>query len=119
MSEVAGRMANSSRLVFYKKDMGGKEIILLGGVPGVQSGRKLTILGGRCWHECIENGYGQELKVTILDVDMEKLAFFGWFMFWQDGLGNQENVAKAVQLRILVVGSVLKGAGSKLITEND
>jgi alanine dehydrogenase len=120
MSEVAGRMSIQAGARFLQKDMGGKGI-LLGGVPGVQSG-KVTILGaGAAGMNALRMAYGLGAKVTILDVDMEKLAFLDDLYSGQVQTlySNQENIAKAVQLSDLVVGSVLlKGAKApKLITE--
>lgn len=121
MSEVAGRMSIQAGARFLQKDMGGKGI-LLGGVPGVQSGR-VTILGaGAAGMNALRMAYGLGAKVTILDIDMEKLAFIDDLFSGQVQTlySNKDNISKAVHSSDLVVGSVLlKGAKApKLITED-
>lgn len=108
MSAVAGRMATQIGATFLQKDHGGKGI-LLGGVTGVDRANVVIIGGGVVGVNSAKMAVGLGAKVTILDVNMNRLEYLS------DIFGNEistlysntEQVAKAVQGADLVIGAVL------------
>ena len=72
MSEVAGRMAPQVGAQFLEKVHGGKGI-LLSGVPGVKQGKVTVIGGGVAGTNAAKIAVGLGAKVTILDVNPERL----------------------------------------------
>ena len=108
MSEVAGRMAVQIGAHFLEKQNGGRGI-LLDGLPGVSSAHVVVIGGGIVGYNAARLSVGMGAKVTILDINPQRLAEL------EDLLGGQvetlmsteENIAKVIQDADVAIGSVL------------
>lgn len=119
MSEIAGRPCVQAGASFLMNSAGGPGV-LLGGVPGVASG-KVTILGaGIVGMNAARVALGLGADVTILDLDVERLR-------WLDNLyggrvqtlaSNPHTIEACIAEADLVVGAVLiPGARApKLVT---
>lgn len=120
MSEVAGRMGVQVGATYLQKNLGGKGI-LLGGVTGTPRSKVVIIGAGISGQNALKMAVGLNADVTILDVNLEKLAYL------DDIYGNRiktlystkDNIEKAVVAADLVIGCVLlPGAKApKLVTE--
>ncbi len=120
MSEVAGRMASQIGAQFLEKVHGGKGI-LLGGVPGVKTGKVTIIGGGIAGTNAAKIALGLGAHVTILDISLDRLRELDDLF---DGrvatlASTTYNIAQAVKESDLVIGAVLiPGAKApKLVTE--
>jgi len=108
MSEVAGRMAVQEGAKYLEKPMGGRGV-LLGGVPGVATGRVLILGGGIVGINSAKMAAGLGARVTIMDIDMDRLRYLDDVMpanvttRFSNRLAIQEELASAD----LVVGAVL------------
>jgi alanine dehydrogenase len=120
MSEVAGRMACQIGAQFLEKLQGGKGI-LLGGVPGVKSGKVTIVGGGVAGTNAAKIALGLGAQVTILDINPDRLRelddLFGGRI--NTLTSTPYNIAEAVKESDLVIGAVLiPGARApKLVTE--
>jgi alanine dehydrogenase len=120
MSEVAGRMSVQIGAQFLEKAKGGKGI-LLGGVPGVETGKVTIIGGGIVGTNAAKMAIGLGAKVSILDINPDRLRYlddiFGGSV--QTLMSNPYNIANAVKESDLLIGAVLiPGARApKLVTE--
>ncbi len=120
MSEVAGRMAVQEGAKYLERPMEGRGI-LLGGVPGVAPANVVIIGGGVVGTHSAKMAAGLGAKVTILDVDLERLRYL------EDVLpanvtclmSNPENIRNQVMEADLLIGAVLiKGAKApRLVTK--
>lgn len=119
MSQVAGRLSIQAGANALQKENGGRGV-LLGGVPGVNSGKVLVIGGGDVGYNAALMAVGMQADVTILERSnevMEKLSYeFGV-------RANVERSTPAVlEQRLaeadLVIGAVLipGAAAPKLVT---
>lgn len=121
MSEVAGRMAPQIGAQFLEKIYGGRGI-LLSGVPGVTRGRVTIIGGGVAGTNAAKIAAGLGARVTILDVNPERLRLLDDKFSGTDVevlMSNPYTIAEAVREADLVIGAVLI-AGAKaplLVTE--
>lgn len=120
MSEVAGRMSTQIGAQFLQKPEGGKGV-LLGGVPGVKSGKITIIGGGVAGTNALKIAVGLGADVTILDINPDRLRELDDIFGNQIStlMSNPYNIAQAVQESDLVIGAVLiPGAKApKLVTE--
>ncbi len=120
MSEVAGRMSTQLGAQFLQKPDGGKGI-LLGGVPGVRSGKITIIGGGVAGTNALKIAVGLGADVTVLDVNPDRLRELDDIFGNQIStlMSNPYNIAEAVRESDLVIGAVLiPGAKApKLVTE--
>ncbi len=120
MSEVAGRMSVQIGAQMLEKPWGGKGI-LLGGVPGVESGQVVIIGGGIVGTNAAKMAVGMGARVTIIDKSGDRLAYlddiFGGRV--TTVMSNSYNIAKWVAKADLLVGAVLvPGAKApKLVSE--
>lgn len=73
MIEVAGRMAIQIGANLFEQPNGGKGI-LLGGIPGVSSGKVVIIGGGTVGYNAAKMALGMGAQVTILDLNPIRLA---------------------------------------------
>lgn len=119
MSEVAGRMAIQAGAHCLETPQGGRGV-LLGGVPGVPSGR-VTILGaGVVGSQALAMAVGLGAEVAVLDNRIEALrrldAQYGNRV--QTLYANRDAVAERVLAADLVIGAVLVpgAAAPKLIS---
>ncbi len=121
MSQVAGRLSIQAGAASLEKSKGGSGV-LLGGVPGVYSGKVTVIGGGVVGTNAIRMAMGKEAQVTVLDKSLRRLQELD-FQF-----GGRLNTAYASLASIeehvtsadLVVGAVLLPgrAAPKLITRD-
>lgn len=120
MSEVAGRMSTQLGAQFLQKPDGGKGV-LLGGVPGVKSGKITIIGGGVAGTNALKIAVGLGADVTIIDVNPDRLRELDDIFGNQIStlMSNPYNIAEAVRESDLVIGAVLiPGARApKLVTE--
>lgn len=72
MSEVAGRLAVQAGAHCLEKTQGGSGI-LLGGVPGIDSGNVVVIGGGVVGTNAARMAMGMEGHVTVIDVNLHRL----------------------------------------------
>lgn len=120
MSEIAGRMAVQHGAIYLEKNFGGKGM-LIDGVPGVPPAHVVIVGGGIVGTGAIRRAIGLGARVTVLDVDINRLTYLGEvFMGRIETLySNHYNMTKAIEAADLVVGAVLiPGARApKIITE--
>lgn len=120
MSEVAGRMSTQLGAQFLQKPEGGKGV-LLGGVPGVKSGKITIIGGGVAGTNALKIAVGLGADVTIIDINPDRLRELDDIFGNQIStlMSNPYNIAQAVEESDLVIGAVLiPGAKApKLVTE--
>lgn len=121
MSEVAGRMAIQIGAHFLEKPMGGSGV-LLGGVPGVESGIVIIVGGGIVGINAARIAVGFGASVTIVEKNPERLRqldnlFMGRV---KTVMSNTFNLEKEVAKADLLVGAVLiPGARApRLVTED-
>ncbi len=72
MSEVAGRMSVQEGAKYLEAPMGGRGV-LLGGVPGVEPAHVMILGGGVVGTQAAWVAAGMGARVTILDVNLERL----------------------------------------------
>lgn len=108
MSEVAGRMAIQIGANLLEQPNGGKGI-LLGGIPGVSSGKVVIIGGGTVGYNAAKMALGMGAQVTILDLNPIRLAELENLLGDQIEtlMSNTENIKRSVAEADLVIGSVL------------
>jgi alanine dehydrogenase len=120
MSEVAGRMSTQIGAQFLQKPEGGKGV-LLGGVPGVRSGKIVIIGGGIAGTNALKIAVGLGADVTVLDVNPDRLRELDDIFGNQIStlMSNPYNIEQVVAEADLVIGAVLiPGAKApKLVTE--
>jgi alanine dehydrogenase len=120
MSAVAGRMSIQVAASYLEKERGGKGI-LLGGVPGVRSGRVVILGGGVVGQNAARMAIGLGAEVTVLDINNDTLAYLDDVYLsrintlYSDPVSIEESVLRAD----VVIGAVLvTGAKApKLVTE--
>ena len=121
MSAVAGRMATQIGATYLQKDNGGKGM-LLGGVTGVQRGNVTILGGGVVGVNAAKMAVGLGAKVTILDVNVDRLDYlndiFGNAIHTL--YSNNEQIEKSVVESDLVISAILiPGAKApKLVTRD-
>ncbi len=119
MSAVAGRMATQIGATYLQKDNGGKGM-LLGGVTGVARANVTILGGGVVGVNAAKMAAGLGAKVTILDVNVDRLEYlndiFGNSIHTL--YSNNEQIEKSVLESDLVISAILvPGAKApKLVT---
>lgn len=120
MSEVAGRLSVQEGSIFLEKTRGGKGL-LIDGVPGVPPAHVVVVGAGIAGTGAIRRAVGLGARVTVLDVNVDRLRYLGEvFMGRVETLySNNYNLTQAIKTADLVVGAVLiPGAKApKIITE--
>src|SRR3989339_45187 len=112
MSEIAGRMAVQEGAKYLEKPMMGRGV-LLGGVPGVAPCEVVVIGGGIVGSNAAKMAAGLGAKVSILDVDLNRLRYLDDVMPKNVSLimSNSYNIRDRVKRADLLIGAVLvKGA---------
>ena len=119
MSEVAGKLSIQAGARALEKSQGGRGI-LLGGVPGVASGKVVILGGGVSGTNAAKVAIGMGAEVIILDKSLSRIRYLC------DIFGNSasilyastENIEKNVIDADLIVGAVLipGAAAPKLIS---
>jgi alanine dehydrogenase len=119
MSEVAGRMAVQVGATFLEKMNGGRGI-LLGGVPGVPAANVVIIGGGVVGTEAAKMAVGLGAKVTIIDINLERLRQLDdiFLSKVQTLASSPYAIHEAISHADLVIGGVLVvgAAAPKLLT---
>jgi alanine dehydrogenase len=119
MSEVAGRMSVQVGAHCLEREQGGAGV-LLGGVPGVPSGRVLVIGGGVAGTNAARMAVGISATVTVIDKSMARLReldeHFGTQMHTL--FSTAAAIEAAVAEADLVIGAVLVpgAAAPKLVS---
>ncbi len=119
MSEVAGRMSVQVGAHYLQRTQGGAGI-LLGGVPGVPSGRVVVIGGGVSGTEAVRMALGLEAEVTVIDRSLARLAQLDFRLGGR--VRTLYSTTDAIEREIhgadLVIGAVLipGAAAPKLVT---
>jgi len=109
MSRIAGRLAVQVGAWALQMVNGGSGV-LLGGVPGVMPGRVLVIGAGAAGANAVQIAAGIGAQVTVLDVDLERLAHLDELYrgrvhtCFSEALAIAEHVARAD----LVIGALLR-----------
>jgi len=108
MSIIAGRLAVQFGAHFLTRQQGGRGV-LLGGIPGVRSGRVVIIGGGIVGTEAARIAVGMGARVQILDVNIDRLGeleqIFGSRV--ELLMSNPSNITETVRDADLVIGAVL------------
>ena len=121
MSAVAGRMATQIGATYLQKDHGGKGM-LLGGVTGVARANVTILGGGVVGINAAKMAVGLGAKVTILDVNVDRLEYlndiFGNTIHTL--YSNNEQIERSVLESDLVISAILiPGAKApKLVTRS-
>lgn len=108
MSRIAGRLSIQVGAWALQMANGGSGV-LLGGVPGVAPGRVVVIGGGVSGANAVQIAAGMGADVTVLDVDLERLAHLDEVYHgrvktrFSEALAIAEQVAQAD----LVIGALL------------
>jgi alanine dehydrogenase len=122
MSEVAGRMAVQAGARYLEKLQGGRGV-LLGGVPGVAPAEVVILGGGVVGTNAAKMAAGLGARVTILDVNLDRLRYLSDVMPANVQLiySDRHAVLEAIARADLVVGAVLivGGKAPKLIRRED
>ncbi|MCZ6802272.1 MAG: alanine dehydrogenase [Nitrospirae bacterium] len=114
MSEIAGRMAVQIGAHFLERGQGGRGV-LLGGVPGVLSGRVVILGSGVVGSSSAKIAIGMGANVTVLSIDLSQLRdldvrYPGQV---QTCFATKEAIAHAVRSADLLIGAVMvRGAKS-------
>ncbi len=108
MSIIAGRLSVQMGAKYLEKQQGGKGI-LLGGIPGVAQGNVVILGGGVVGTEAAKIAVGMGAKVTILDVNIDRLAYLENIFGSRVELlySNSQTIAKNVTSADLLIGAVL------------
>lgn len=121
MSAVAGRVSIQAAAAALEKKYGGSGV-LLGGIPGVCTGRVAVIGGGVAGYNAARMAVGLGARVAVIDKSHKRLQelddiFQGRI---KTIYSNQANIEEYVEQSDLVVGAVLiPGASApKLVTRN-
>jgi alanine dehydrogenase len=108
MSVIAGRLAVQFGARFLERQQGGRGV-LLGGIPGVKSGKVVILGGGVVGTEAARIAIGMGAQVSILDINVERLneleSLFGARV--ELLFSNSEQIAASVPTADVLVGAVL------------
>ena len=122
MSEVAGRMAVQEGAKYLEKYYGGRGV-LLGGVPGVESGTVVILGGGIVGSNAAKMAAGLGAQVVMLDVSLNRLRYLSDVMPANVLLlySNRHNILNWAERADLLIGAVLlPGARApKLVRRED
>lgn len=108
MSVIAGRLSVQFGARFLEKQQGGRGV-LLGGVPGVTAGHVVIVGGGIVGTEAAKMAVGLGARVTILDVNVDRLAELEMLFGSRVGLvySNSQHLDELVPTADLLIGAVL------------
>lgn len=108
MSIIAGKLAIQIGARYLEKQQGGKGV-LLGGMPGVAQGNVVILGGGIVGTEAAKIAVGMGAKVTILDVNIDRLSYLETLFGSRVELlySNSQHIAQTVPKADLLIGAVL------------
>jgi alanine dehydrogenase len=121
MSEVAGRLAPQVGAYHLMRSQGGRGV-LMGGVPGAPKAHIVIIGGGVAGQNAAAIAVGMGARVTVLDVDVDKLraldaAYHGQI---QTVYSTAYSVEHTVREADMVIGAVLvPGARAPRLVSNE
>lgn len=121
MSEIAGRLSVQQGAKYLEKPMGGRGT-LLGGVPGVKAARIMVIGGGVVGSNAAKIAAGMGARVTILDVNLERLRYLDDVMPRNVStlFSNELNVMEQLSSSDVVIGGIyISGARAPRIIRRD
>jgi alanine dehydrogenase len=109
MSRIAGRLAVQVGAWALQMANGGSGV-LLGGVPGVMPGKVAVIGAGAAGANAVQIAAGMGADVTVLDVDLERLAHLDEFYHGRVKTCFSEalSIAEQVSQADLVIGALLR-----------
>lgn len=109
-SEVAGRMATQIAAHYLEKPQGGRGI-LMGGISGVKPAHVVILGAGTVGTHAAMLAAGMGARVTLLDVNMDRLRYMDEIMSQRGRLttlaSNETNIAEAITTADAVIGAVL------------
>ncbi|MCA9410583.1 MAG: alanine dehydrogenase [Candidatus Omnitrophica bacterium] len=107
MSEIAGRLAVLHGTRFLEKTGGGKGQLICG-VPGVRSGHVVILGGGTVGESAAKVASGLEARVTILDIDLERLRYLEDVLPMNVSTlyASKDNILQMLEQADLVIGGV-------------
>jgi alanine dehydrogenase len=108
MSIIAGRLSVQIGARYLEKQQGGKGV-LLGGMPGVAQGNVVILGGGIVGTEAAKIAVGMGAKVTILDVNIDRLSYLETLFGSRVELlySNSQYIDRSVKNADLLIGAVL------------
>jgi len=108
MSIIAGRLSVQFGARYLERQQGGRGV-LLGGVPGVQSGRVVILGGGVVGTEAARIAVGMGARVQIFDINVERLSYLETLFGSRVELlySSPSTIEPAIREADLVVGAVL------------
>jgi len=108
MSIIAGRLSVQFGAHFLERQQGGRGV-LLGGIPGVHPGKVIILGGGVVGTEAARIAVGMGAQVTILDINVDRLAYLETLFGSRITLlySNSQQIAAGVSAADLVIGAVL------------
>ena len=108
MSVIAGRLAVQFGARYLEKQQGGRGV-LLGGIPGVRSGRVSILGGGVVGTEAAKLAVGMGAQVQILDINVDRLSHLETLFGSRVELlySNISNIESIVPQADLLIGAVL------------
>ncbi len=108
MSVIAGKLAVQFGARYLEKQQGGRGV-LLGGFPGVAAGNVVILGGGIVGTEAAKIAVGMGAKVTILDVNVDRLSYLETLFGSRVELlySNATNIENCVPNADLLIGAVL------------
>jgi alanine dehydrogenase len=108
MSIIAGRLSVQFGARYLERQQGGRGV-LLGGVPGVRSGKVVILGGGVVGTEAARIAVGMGAQVQIVDINVDRLSYletlFGSRVEYL--YSNSAQIEQAVPDADLLVGAVL------------
>jgi len=112
MSEVAGRMSIQEGAKYLEKPMTGRGV-LLGGVPGVEPANVLVLGAGVVGTNAARMAAGLGAKVTIMDVNLDRLRYLSEVMPANVSLvfSDPHAIREHARQADLVIGAVLIPGG--------
>ncbi|MGL4738120.1 MAG: alanine dehydrogenase [Cellulosilyticaceae bacterium] len=122
MSEIAGRLAVQEGAKYLEKPFGGRGV-LLGGVPGVKSGKVVILGAGIVGTNALKIAVGMGADVTIMDINMARLTFLD--NLYENRIKTLYATPAVIEAEIetadLVIGAVLitGAAAPRLISGED
>jgi alanine dehydrogenase len=121
MSEIAGRMSIQVGVYMLQRENGGMGI-LMGGVPGVESGKIVILGGGIVGTNAAKMAIGTGAIVSILDINLNRLRYLDDIFAGraQVLMSDTYTIERSIFEADLVIGSVLiPGARApKLVTSD-
>ncbi|GBF80065.1 alanine dehydrogenase [Aphanothece sacrum] len=108
MSIIAGRLSVQFGARYLEKQQGGRGV-LLGGIPGVLSGRVAILGGGVVGTEAARMAIGMGAQVQILDINVDRLAYLETLFGSRVELlySDSAHIEKVVPAADLLIGAVL------------